>query len=199
VVRGLAGLAAAAAVIAAVGLVPLPTLGITPLATTVEPEPADLLALCPGAALRLGDETGANAGKPFTVGRPELTVASEGVVAREPLARSDADGGGSDRAPTLLRVAPSDAAALAAAQAQQLDGEGDLRGLAVTGCAEPTSSAWLVGGATTLGRTTLLLLANPTPVEAEVEVEMWGDAGPISAPGMTGIAVPASGQRVLAL
>jgi hypothetical protein len=45
VVRGLAGMAAAAAVIAAVGLVPLPTLGITPLATTVEPEPADLLAL----------------------------------------------------------------------------------------------------------------------------------------------------------
>src|SRR5690606_24170012 len=61
VVRGLAGMAAAAAVIAAVGLVPLPTLGITPLATTVEPEPADLLALCPGATLRLGDETGANA------------------------------------------------------------------------------------------------------------------------------------------
>src|SRR5690606_26977998 len=107
--------------------------------------------------------------------------------------------GGTDSAPTLLRVAPSDDAALAAAQAQELDGQGGLRGLAVAGCSEPTSSAWLVGGATTVGRTTLLLLANPTAVEAEVEVTMWGESGPVSAPGMKGIAVPANGQRVLAL
>jgi hypothetical protein len=199
VVRGLAGMAAAAAVIAAVGLVPLPTLGITPLATTVEPEPADLLALCPGATLRLGDETGANAGQPFAVGRPELTVAATGSPSRTPLATSDADSGGSTSAPTLLRVAPSDDAVLAAAQSQELDGQGGLRGLAIAGCSEPTSSAWLVGGATTVGRTTLLLLANPTAVEAEVEVTMWGESGPVSAPGMKGIAVPANGQRVLAL
>lgn len=199
IVRGLAGMAAAAAVIAVVGLVPLPTLGITPLATTVEPEPADLLALCPGATLRLGDETGANAGQPFAVGRPDLTLAAQGTPVRTPLATSDADNGGTDGAPTLLRVAPSDDAALAAAQAQQLEGQGGLRGLAVAGCSEPTSSAWLVGGATTVGRTTLLLLANPTAVEAAVEVTMWGESGAISAPGMKGIAVPANGQRVLAL
>lgn len=199
VVRGLAGMAVAAAVIAAVGLVPLPSAGITPLGTTVEPEPADLLALCPGAALRLGDETGANAGQPFAVGRPELSIASEGTPTRTPLATSDADSGGGDSAPTLLRLAPADGAVLAAAQTQDLAGERGLRGLAVAGCAEPTSSAWLVGGATTVGRTTLLLLANPTSVEAEVEVTMWGESGPVTAPGMKGIAVPANGQRVLAL
>lgn len=199
VVRGLAGIAVAAAVIAAVGLVPLPNVGITPLGTTVEPEPADLLALCPGAALRLGDETGANAGQPFAVGRPELSVASSGTPTRTPLAMSDADSGGSDAAPSLLRLAPGDDAVLAAAQSQDLEGERGLRGLAVAGCTEPTSSAWLVGGATTVGRTTLLLLANPTSVEAEVEITMWGDSGAVSAPGMRGIAVPANGQRVLAL
>jgi hypothetical protein len=201
VVRGLAGMAAAAAVIAAVGLVLLPTIGVTPLATTVTPEAADLLALCPGATLRLGDETGANAGQPFSVGAPDLTVASTGTPARAPLTRSDADSGGTNRAPMLLRLPPSDDAVLVAAQSQNLDGDGDggLRGLAVAGCAEPTSSAWLVGGATTVGRSTLLLLANPTSVEAEVEVTMWGESGRVMAPGMKGIAVPANGQRVLAL
>src|SRR5690606_10308908 len=109
------GMAAAAAVIAAVGLLPLPTLGIIPLATTVEPEPADLLALCPGAALRLGDETGANAGQPFTVGSPELTVMPESGPARTPLTQSDTSGAARDSAPTLLRLAPSADAALAAA------------------------------------------------------------------------------------
>lgn len=197
VVRGLAGMAAAAAVIAAVGLVQLPTIGITPLATTVEPQPADLLAVCPGAALRLGDETGANAGRAFPVGTPEVTVVSDGTPSRTPLA-SDTEGGGNAQAPTLVRLPPSDDAVLAAAQAQSLD-RGGLRGLAVAGCTEPTSSAWLVGGATTVGRTTVLLLANPTEVEAEVEVSMWGESGAVAAPGMKGITVPAGSQRVLAL
>jgi hypothetical protein len=198
VVRGLAGMAAAAAVIAAVGLVPLPTIGITPLASTVEPKPADLLAVCPGAVVRLGDETGANAGRAFPVGTPEVTVVSDGgTPSRTPLA-SDTEGGGSAQAPTLVRLAPSDDAVLAAAQSQSLD-KGGLHGLAAAGCAEPTSSAWLVGGATTVGRTTVLLLANPTEVEAEVEVSMWGESGAVTAPGMKGITVPAGGQRVLAL
>lgn len=200
VVRGLAGMASAAALIAAVGLVPLPTIGVTPLGTPVEPQPADLLALCPGGALRLGDETGADAGQAFAVGSAELTVVADGgTPARTTLTAGAVGDGSSEQAPTLLRLAPSGTAALAATQTQWLDGEGGLRGLAIAGCTEPTSSAWLVGGATTVGRTTLLLLANPTAVEAEVSVRMWGESGPVTAPGMKGIAVPANGQRVLAL
>ncbi|TPX04004.1 hypothetical protein FJ656_14135, partial [Schumannella luteola] len=57
VVRGLVGTAAAVVVVLAVGLVPLPSIGVEPLGTTVDPEPADLLSVCAGAALRLGDDT----------------------------------------------------------------------------------------------------------------------------------------------
>ena len=72
-------------------------------------------------------------------------------------------------------------------------GAGGLAGLAATACAEPTSSTWLVGGAATVGRTTLLLIANPTAVAAEVSIRMWGESGAITAPGMAGIDVgPAS-------
>ena len=50
-----------------------------------------------------------------------------------------------------------------------------------------------------VGRTTLLTLSNPTEVAATVDIELFGDNGPIAAPGTSGIIVPASGQRVLSL
>ncbi|MCS0499451.1 DUF5719 family protein [Protaetiibacter mangrovi] len=199
VVRGLVGTAAAVVVVLAVGLVPLPSIGVEPLGTTVDPEPADLLSVCAGAALRLGDDTGANASQPYAIGVPTITDTASGTVEQTPLSLSDAGSGGTDQAPTALRVAAAADAVLAGAQAESLDGKGDLRGLAASGCAEATSSAWLVGGSTTVGRTTLLLLANPTEVAAEVSVEMWGESGRVTAPGMSGITVPAGGQRVLPL
>jgi len=199
VVRGLVGAAAAAVVIGAVGLVPLPTVGIEPLAVTVEPAPADLVQLCTGSLLRLGDDSGANAGQASPVGTPTVTVASDGgTPTATPLAQSDAGTGGTARAPSVLELAASADAALAGAQTQVSNGAGDLAGLAASACAEPTSSAWLVGGAATVGRTTLLLIANPTAVSAEVTIRMWGESGAISAPGMA-IEIPAGQQKVLPL
>lgn len=199
VVRGLVGAAAAAIVIGAVGLVPLPTVGIDPLAVTVEPDPADLLQLCTGPLLRLGDDSGDNAGQASAVGRPDLTTASDGgTPTSTALPQSDAGTGGTDRAPTVLGLAASADAALAGAQSQSSTGAGDLAGLATSACAEPTSSAWLVGGATTVGRTALLLIGNPTAVSAEVTIRMWGESGPITAPGMA-IEIAPGEQKVLPL
>ncbi|AYF98368.1 DUF5719 family protein [Protaetiibacter intestinalis] len=199
IVRGLVGAAAAVVVVGGVGLVPLPTIGIEPLATTVTPEPAEPLRLCAGSLLRLGDDTGANAGQASAVGTPRLTVAAEGGTASQaPLAGSDAGTGGTPQAPTLLS-APADATALAGAQAQTATGAGDLEGLAVSACTEPSSSQWLVGGSMTVGRTTMLLIANPTAVTAEVTLRIWGESGPVSAPGMSGIRVAPGTQRVLPL
>ena len=200
VVRGLVGAAAAVVVIGAVGLVPLPTIGIEPLAVTVEPEPADLLQLCAGSLLRLGDDTGANAGQATAVGTPTLTVGADGGAATTvPLPQSDAGTGGTTQAPAVLGLEASPDAALGGAQSQTSSGAGGLAGLAATGCAEPTSSTWLVGGAATVGRTTLLLIANPTAVAAEVAIHMWGESGAITAPGMAGIDVGPGEQRVLPL
>jgi hypothetical protein len=200
IVRGLVGTAAAAVVVAAVGLVPLTTLGVEPLGTLVEPAPADLLMACPGALLRLGDDTGANAGQVFPVGRADVTVASHpSGVEQTPLTGGDAAGSAGGQAPSALRLAASDDATLTAAQQQAADGAGDLRGLAATGCVEAGSSAWFVGGATTVGRTAILQLVNPTAVDADVTLELWGESGPVSAPGMSGITVPAGGRIALPL
>ena len=55
------------------------------------------------------------------------------------------------------------------------------------------------GGATTVGRTTLLTLSNPTEVPATVDLELYGESGAITAPGTSGIVVAPRGQRVLSL
>ena len=194
IARGLVGLGVAAAVVAATGLLAAPALQIAPLATTVEPEPASLLRSCPGPAHRLGDASGARAGDAFAVGVPTTTVVAVGGTAAETPLTSD-----TGASPLALHLAPAPGAALAGTQAQYLDGGDDLAGLAVASCTESASSSWLVGGAMTVGRTTLLVLTNPTEVAADVTVSMWGENGAITAPGMAGIRVAAGAQRIIPL
>ena len=163
IASGTVGAAAAAVVIAAVAFLPLPTLGPDPRTVTVEPAPADQVRVCPGAAMRVGAETGDSADSVFTIGHAAVTGAVHGSeLARRQLASADPAAG-----PEVLTVSPAEGA--------------------------------LVGGATTVGRTTLLLLANPTEVPSRVSLEIFGEDGQVSAPGMSGIEVPANGQRVLSL
>ncbi|MCU1418113.1 MAG: hypothetical protein JWP32_2287, partial [Schumannella sp.] len=117
---------------------------------------------------------------------------------RSAIAASDAGNGGSSSAPAVLRIASADGSALAGAQSQAVDAR-DFRGFAVAGCAEPSGSIWLVGGATTVGRTSILTLSNPTEVAAQVSLSIFGEQGAVQAPGLTGIDVPAGTQRVLSL
>ncbi len=56
-----------------------------------------------------------------------------------------------------------------------------------------------MGGSTAVGRTTLLTLANPSPVDATVALTILSTSGPVSAPGMSGIVVRAGAQRVIPL
>ncbi len=198
-VTGIVGVAAAAATIAAVGLTPLPTFGITPPGVEVVPDPADQVRTCAGSALRLGDETGANADVPQPLG--VASVRSDSVATTldsAPVPVGDAGNGGTSSAPQVLTVSPADGALLAGAQSQEVDAA-DYSGYAAVACAEPSSSIWLAGGATTVGRTTLLTLTNPTAVAATVRLTILGEGGSVSAPGLTGIDVQPGTQRVLSL
>ena len=198
IASGTVGAAAAAVVIAAVAFLPLPTLGPDPRTVTVEPAPADQVRVCPGAAMRVGAETGDSADSVFTIGDAAVAGAAQGSeVARRQLASADPAAGGA-AAPEVLTVSPAEGALVGGAQLQDVDAP-DFSGLAAASCAEPSGSVWLVGGATTVGRTTLLLLANPTEVPSRVSLEIFGEDGQVSAPGMSGIEVPANGQRVLSL
>jgi hypothetical protein len=118
-------------------------------------------------------------------------------VSVDPLGRSDADTGGTGSAPVALQIGGG-SRLLAGAQSQTATTD-DISGFAAAACAEPTGSAWLVGGSTATGRTTLLTLANPTAVDATVALELYGEKGPVTAPGLSGITVAAGSQRVLSL
>jgi hypothetical protein len=188
----------AALVIAGVAFLPVPTFGPEPRTVTVEPAPADQVRVCPGAAMRIGDETGGSADTAFALGAATTAGAVQnGDLERIRLASADVTASAAS-APEALRSAPGAGVLIGGAQSQNVEAS-DFRGLAAASCAEPSGSIWLVGGAMHVGRTTLLVLSNPTDVPSRVTLEMFGEEGPVSAPGMAGIDVPANGQTVLSL
>jgi hypothetical protein len=199
---GTVGAGVAAVVIAAVAFLPLPTFGPDPRTVTVDPAPADQVRVCPGAAMRVGDESGESADSVFAIGNAATGGAVRGSeLQRARLASAD-PAASADAAPEVLRAPPVDDAPgsvlVGGAQLQDVDAS-DFRGLAAAACGEPSGSTWLVGGAMTVGRSTFLLLSNPTDVPSRVSLDIFGEQGQVSAPGMSGIDVPANGQRVLSL
>ena len=198
-VAGTVALVAAVATVAAVGLVPLPTIATSAAGLEVTPVPADEVRTCAGAALRLGDETGANADTPIAIGVPSVRADAVGsTLQRGTIATTDASTGGSSAAPDVLTISPGEDSALAGAQSQVVDADNYV-GFAAAACAEPSGSVWLAGGAMTVGRTSILTLANPTDVAAQVSVQIFGEKGAVEAPGMNGIDVPPGTQRIISL
>lgn len=193
VATGVAGLA-----IAAIALLPLPLHAADPRTVTVEPAAAAQLRVCPGATVRLGDATGENAAEAFAIDAATIDGAAvDGDLERARLRSADASAPPS-AAPEVLRVPPTQGALVGGAQLQNVDAT-DFRGLAATTCGEPSGSSWLVGGATTVGRSTFLLLSNPTEVASRVSLDLYSENGSVSAPGLSGIDVPPGEQRVLSL
>lgn len=74
---------------------------------------------------------------------------------------------------------------------------GDLRGLTATTCQRPLTSAVLIGGSTTLGSSTRLVLSNPGETVATVSVTGWGATGQL--PEIAPVVVPAGEVRAILL
>lgn len=79
------------------------------------------------------------------------------------------------------------------------DLDGPVRGLSALRCGPATSSTWFVGGATVVGDTAQLVLANPDDVPALVDVTSWSASGPVERRPGRGLAVPARGRTVVEL
>jgi hypothetical protein len=200
IVAGTVGLAVAAAAIAGAVFLPIPTVSRAPEAVTVTPVATAQQLVCPGALLRLGDETGQGATTASAIGSATVRFDStDGTVTSVPLDDSDAAPGAAVGSPVLISSpAGSDAVLVSGAQAQVAAGS-EAAGLAVADCAGVATETWLVGGSTSVGRTTLVTLANPSDTSATVSLSISGESGEVSAPGATGIVVQPHGQRVLSL
>ena len=197
VVLGVAGLAVAAVVVGAAGVLPLPVLETVPAGQVVTPVPVDQQRACSGGLLQLSDTEGQQATTASSVGRAQVASASSsGDDESTTLAGAD----GSDSAPVLWTtpVEGDDVPLVAAAQSQSVS-EGELVGFAAAPCTEPTSSTWLVGGSTETGRVSLVVLVNPTDVNATVDLGIAAENGRVQGPGIDGIVVAPRSQKVVPL
>lgn len=103
-------------------------------------------------------------------------------------------------APSVFRAQPQGGLMpVAAATATYTADDGDLRGLAVTTCQVPSSDFWLMGASTMVGQSSILILTNPTPTPAIVTLELYGQDGPIEAPGARGQLVAPGQTRQIVL
>ena len=198
---GLVGAGIAAAVVGFLCIVPLP--GFTALARSelVTPTPTDQRLICPGALVDVlsldGDATAFGA-----VGIPEyVTSANDTAITHTPVAAPD-DMVGDELAQPQQLFAPAPTTDLtpqiAGVQSQRAATE-SLSGFATAACTQASTDAWLVGGSTETGRTTLLLLTNPTEVTANVSLTVLSERGWVVGPGSSGIVVEPGTQRILSL
>jgi hypothetical protein len=203
VVAGVVGVVVAAAVVSGAALLPLPSYTAAVPSVEVTPVETGQQLVCAGSILALSDSADTDATATTAIGDVSVNSnSSTGTVTAAALADSDSGSGGSGAAPQVLSAdvdpASDEPLLLSGSQSQALAND-DYFGLAASSCTSAAADSWLVGGATTTGRSTLITLTNPTEVVASVDLEVFGEIGAISAPGLTEIAVAPGSQRVLAL
>lgn len=208
-VGGLVGAGIVAAVVGSLAFVQWPVFERIPAATTVIPVPSEQMRVCPGPLLSLADDS-SQAQAAASIGEATAAVAATepgtgATVITPDTSRLDAPDntlGGPDSAPLLARIpsAPGTTVAplVAGSQSQEAATE-SLAGFAATACGEASSDSWLVGGSTDIGRTSLVLLSNPTTVVATVALSVYGETGLVDSPGSTGILVQPNSQRIISL
>ncbi|MGP7959865.1 DUF5719 family protein [Sanguibacter sp. A247] len=119
-----------------------------------------------------------------TVDPVTMVAGASAFVARGPVAGA-----------TTVTVAPApDGSAPFGAAVVSATTAGDLRGLAGASCVTPSAEQWLLGGTTTRGASTRLVVQNSSRTPAVVDVELWGPGGRIDPSGPTTMTVPAGGQ-----
>lgn len=195
------GVAAAAALLAGV-LLPRPTLAVEPPSALVQPAESRQLRVCPGPLLELaGDASDATSASSFGAAAVAISAdPADAVVDQSPVEAPENAAASADGGPIAISAEPGtvEGGMLAGAQAQRASTE-SVSGLAAAACAEPAAESWLVAGATDVGRSGLLLLANPGLVASTVDLRVHGETGPVDAPGALGIVVPPGTQRVVSL
>lgn len=199
-VGGVIAVGAFAAVVAGAALLPLPTVSVAIPAETVTPTPLPQSRVCAGPLLQLSDGSGQDATSASAIGATNVVsgaLSATDSLESTPLNAVDSTSQGDGLAPVEL-TASEPSATIGGAQSQ-VAATSDLSGLAAALCAEPSADTWLVAGATTVGRTSFILLSNPTDVTAVVTLSIYAEGGKVDAPGVNAIEVPANTQTVLPL
>ncbi|WP_129590457.1 DUF5719 family protein [Cryobacterium aureum] len=205
-VLGLVGIGVVVATLGAATLLTPPTVERSPQSSEIAPLPSEQQRVCPGPLLTLAEDS-TQAQSASSVGAASAVYGAFEASSLEQIRPqvteiTAVDDSNSRQPPLLLTVPVQDGITvppLMAGSQSQVAATDTIGGLAVAACAEAASDSWIVGGSTDIGRTSLLLLSNPTPVLATVDVTVSGESGLVDAPGATGILVQPGEQRVISL
>ncbi|PPF31142.1 hypothetical protein C5D07_08010 [Rathayibacter tritici] len=191
-VVGVAGVVIAAAAVAVPQLVPTPLASRAAQGVVVSPVAADASLVCGGDLIDASEPEQLRALDGSTTALwPDGSTSGSSVLGENDIAAPSTG-------ITGVQV-PADSAPTPGGASVQVIATATLSGLSARACAEPSADSWLVAGSTDVGRTSVLILANPSAVAATVDLTLFGENGRIQATGATGIVVPAGAVRALPL
>lgn len=169
------------------------TVGDLPKAEVLKVKAQDLNLVCPGGVYRTGGASGTKLGAFEPIGIPEINSDFNGPDGTTMLIR-----GNQLTAVDPAGVAEQSSLLLNANQIQAVTTDG-LTGLTGAACQRPTNSLWFIGGDTSTGRESLLIVKNVTKVDSTVNLEIFNERGLVTGSGMSGISVAAGKTTVIPL
>ena len=122
------------------------------------------------------------------------TLTRQGAAARPPATLTPAPAATTtvaDHLSATVVTATGVVAGHVVASQHSLVPDGTLRGLLSAPCLPPVTDTWITGADGRLGRTDVLVLANPGSVDAAVTVSAWSETGPVDLPGLQSYSLPA--------
>jgi hypothetical protein len=184
-----------------IGSLTLPTfsfqIGSAPVESELVVQPRDLELVCPGGLYKAGGANGNTLGNFAPVG--EAKYFSEFNSTNGATLTADQGIFRVQSTQVLGNQAPPQGSKLLNANQYQKMAGATLQGLAATNCQLPSNDIWLLGGDTTTGRESLLVLRNTSAVDATVSLEILSEGGRVNAPGLSGISVVAGRTTVIPL
>jgi hypothetical protein len=181
--------------------------------TEVKVSPKDLTITCEGPAFLGGGKTGTSVTSFKRTGTSLISESYNGAQGTSLLGTKGSQTQGysvRQDISTRLKVAGSitvidstgnvaQGSELLTVNQLQLAKDKKIKGLLGSPCLRARSEFWLVGGSAAVGREALLILTNPSDVDATVDLEIYTENGISHSAGLSGISVPAGKTEVLPL
>lgn len=177
----------ALATIAAVVSFPPVKVGDTKVPQEISVEAKEPQLVCPGPVFVNGGQSGVTLGSFTQSGSAQIAGFDSGAAFSKTAYFQ-----------TVLSGKSTGSKGFNAIQTQFANGK-QAFGLASANCVPGTNSAWFVAGDNSVGREALLILANPSEVDATVSLQLYDPSGPMQGAGLNGISAPAGKVTVLPL
>lgn len=177
-------------------VLPLPSINSGQRAIQIVPDTTLEQRVCMGGVRNQPAANADDSGKAVAAASINSAVKSAGIPALVQLdAKAQPLAGGTAAATSKkwLQLGATKVSGAAIVQSAKVTAQGGIAGMqtvtantanyagtAITACADPTFTGWLVGGSTTTGRNTVLQITNPTSGTAKVSMQTYGAQGSIS-------------------